>query len=139
MTLPATDALLAQQKKDYQSVVSACQQVARCVGVTIWHYTDKVRLAVLWSRPTFLTVYDVQYSWIPSVFSGQGAALPWTENLVTKPAYDGIVAGFLPNGLPSTSSVPASTTTAPFTSTAPTSTAVPSTLVPLPPRPLLPH
>jgi endo-1,4-beta-xylanase len=44
MTLPETPALLAQQKADYQTVISACKAVAGCVGVTIWDYTDKVRL-----------------------------------------------------------------------------------------------
>lgn len=43
MTLPSTDALLEQQKQDYQTVVSACMQVEKCVGVTLWDYTDKVR------------------------------------------------------------------------------------------------
>lgn len=33
-----------------------------------------------------------KYSWIPSVFSGQGAALPWDQNLVKKPAYAAIAA-----------------------------------------------
>ncbi|KAJ7592917.1 endo-1,4-beta-xylanase C precursor [Mycena floridula] len=75
MTLPATPALLAQQKTDYQNVIAACQSLAKCVGVTIWDYTDK-------------------YSWVPSTFSGQGEACPWDANLVKKPAYDGIVAGF---------------------------------------------
>ncbi|KAK0204279.1 endo-1,4-beta xylanase [Desarmillaria ectypa] len=75
MTLPATPALLAQQKADYQTVISTCVAVKGCIGVTIWDYTDK-------------------YSWIPSTFPGQGAALPWDANLVTKPAYDGIVQGF---------------------------------------------
>ncbi|KAF9466622.1 beta-1,4-endoxylanase [Collybia nuda] len=75
MTLPVTDALLAQQKKDYQTVIAACKAVVGCIGVTIWDYTDK-------------------YSWVPSVFPGQGAPLPWDANLVKKPAYDGIVAGF---------------------------------------------
>ncbi|KAJ7126332.1 glycoside hydrolase superfamily [Mycena epipterygia] len=73
MTLPATTALLAQQQTDYNSVVSACKAVAKCVGVTIWDYTDK-------------------YSWVPSTFSGQGEACPWDLNLVEKPAYNGIVA-----------------------------------------------
>ncbi|KAF9052432.1 beta-1,4-endoxylanase [Hymenopellis radicata] len=75
MTLPATAALYEQQRKDYLSVVSACNAIPKCVGVTIWDWTDK-------------------YSWVPSVFSGQGAALPWNENFVPKPAYDGISAGF---------------------------------------------
>jgi endo-1,4-beta-xylanase len=60
MTLPATSALLAQQKQDYQTVISACHAVKGCVGVTIWDYTDK-------------------YSWVPNTFPGQGAALPWDE------------------------------------------------------------
>ena len=42
MTLPETDALLAQQQKDYQSVVQACMNVEKCVGITIWDWTDKV-------------------------------------------------------------------------------------------------
>ena len=72
MTLPVTAAHLEQQKADYQKVVAACVAVTRCVGITIWDWTDK-------------------YSWVPSVFSGQGAALPWDETFVAKPAYDGIV------------------------------------------------
>ncbi|KAF5359257.1 hypothetical protein D9756_003502 [Leucocoprinus leucothites] len=75
MTLPVTDALLQQQKTDYQNVISACNAVEKCIGVTVWDYTDK-------------------HSWIPSTFPGQGAALPWDENLAKKPAYDGIVNGW---------------------------------------------
>ncbi|KIK58011.1 glycoside hydrolase family 10 protein [Collybiopsis luxurians FD-317 M1] len=75
MTLPETDALLAQQQTDYQTVISACRAVADCVGVTVWEYTDK-------------------YSWVPGTFAGQGAADPWDENFELKPAYDGIIAGF---------------------------------------------
>ena len=43
MTLPETTALLEQQKADFQTVISACQQVSECVGITIWDFTDKVR------------------------------------------------------------------------------------------------
>ena len=60
MTLPSTPALLQQQKQDYETVISACNAVKGCVGVTIWDWTDK-------------------YSWVPSTFSGQGAACPWDE------------------------------------------------------------
>ncbi|EMD33933.1 glycoside hydrolase family 10 protein [Gelatoporia subvermispora B] len=74
MTLPETAALLEQQKSDYQTVISTCMAVEKCVGMTLWDFTDK-------------------YSWVPSTFSGQGDACPWDENLVRKPAYDGIVAG----------------------------------------------
>ncbi|CAG8195801.1 unnamed protein product [Penicillium salamii] len=73
MTLPSTAALLAQQSTDYKNTVAACVANTKCIGVTIWDYTDK-------------------YSWVPSVFSGQGAALPWDENLAKKPAYDGILS-----------------------------------------------
>ncbi|CCX06150.1 Similar to Endo-1,4-beta-xylanase; acc. no. O60206 [Pyronema omphalodes CBS 100304] len=65
MTLPVTDAKLAQQAVDYKNVVGACVAVGRCIGITIWDYTNK-------------------YSWMPSVFPGQGSALPWDENLVKK-------------------------------------------------------
>ncbi|GJE94607.1 endo-1,4-beta-xylanase [Phanerochaete sordida] len=74
MTLPSTPALLAQQKTDYTNVIKACAFVEACVGMTIWDWTDK-------------------YSWVPSTFSGQGAACPWDENFVRKPAYDGIAIG----------------------------------------------
>lgn len=42
MTFPVTDALLEQQKQDYQTVIATCKAILRCVGVTIWDYTDKV-------------------------------------------------------------------------------------------------
>ncbi|MEH1129969.1 endo-1,4-beta-xylanase [Micromonospora sp. CPCC 206061] len=71
MNLPRDAAKDAQQANDYRAVVNACLAVTRCVGITVWDYTDK-------------------YSWIPSVFPGQGAALPYDENLNKKPAYTAI-------------------------------------------------
>ncbi len=59
-TTPASQSALAQQQKDYQSVVQACMNVDGCVGITVWDFTDK-------------------YSWVPSTFSGQGAACPWDQ------------------------------------------------------------
>ncbi|KIJ66957.1 glycoside hydrolase family 10 protein [Hydnomerulius pinastri MD-312] len=73
--LPATDADLEQQKADYMAIVGVCMAVEGCVGVTVWDYTDK-------------------YSWVPSSFPGYGEACPWDENLVRKPAYDGIAMAF---------------------------------------------
>ncbi|KZP23329.1 glycoside hydrolase family 10 protein [Athelia psychrophila] len=73
--LPSTAALLAQQQEDYETVISVCKNVAGCVGVTLWDYTDK-------------------YSWVPSTFSGWGDASPWDENLVIKPAYWGALDGW---------------------------------------------
>ncbi|EMD35599.1 glycoside hydrolase family 10 protein [Gelatoporia subvermispora B] len=75
MTLPETDELLAQQKQDYETVINACLAFTECVGVTIWDFTDK-------------------FSWVPGAFPSQGAACPWDDNLVRKPAFDGIVTGF---------------------------------------------
>jgi len=40
-SLPPTTAGLAQQSADYVSVVNACLNVADCVGITIWDFTDK--------------------------------------------------------------------------------------------------
>ncbi|GIH22815.1 beta-xylanase [Acrocarpospora phusangensis] len=73
MILPADDAKLATQAQWYADVTRACLAVRRCVGITVWDYTDK-------------------YSWIPQFFPGEGAAHPWDENLLRKPAYDAIKA-----------------------------------------------
>jgi len=75
MPLPATAAMLEQQKTDYYTVVSACLAVPQCVGVTVWDWTDK-------------------YSWIPSTFPGYGEACPWNADFVRKPAFDGIAIAF---------------------------------------------
>lgn len=95
MILPRDATKDATQATYYSNVVKACVAVTRCVGITIWDYTDK-------------------YSWIPSVFSGQGAALPWDENLVKKPtAYDAIAAA-LGGTVPPSSSPPVGVCTATY-------------------------
>ncbi|MFD8394258.1 endo-1,4-beta-xylanase [Streptomyces sp. NPDC059680] len=71
MQLPATEEKLAEQASWYRQLTEACLAVRRCVGVTIWDYTDK-------------------YSWIPAFFPGEGAALPWDERLDPKPAYQAL-------------------------------------------------
>jgi endo-1,4-beta-xylanase len=58
----------AQQAADYRTVTNACLAVARCVGITVWDFSDG-------------------YSWIPSVFPGEGAALIYDENFTKKPSY----------------------------------------------------
>jgi endo-1,4-beta-xylanase len=68
MLLPSDDTKLATQATWYGDVTKACLAVRRCVGITIWDYTDK-------------------YSWIPGFFTGEGAATPYDENLQPKPAY----------------------------------------------------
>lgn len=78
MDLPITDAKLAQQKVDYQTVIFACKAVKGCIGVTIWDRTDKVCGHFPPLRKTsYLSCF--KYSWVPGIFSGQGAPLPWDE------------------------------------------------------------
>ncbi|MDW4904900.1 endo-1,4-beta-xylanase [Streptomyces sp. ADMS] len=81
MQLPATEAKLTQQAADYKAVVDACVAAPRCVGVTVWGFTDSD-------------------SWIPDVFDGYGAATPYTESFTPKPAYYAIAQSL--GGTPST-------------------------------------
>ncbi|MEU9451275.1 endo-1,4-beta-xylanase [Streptomyces sp. NPDC048277] len=75
--LPASAAELAQQSKDYKTASENCLGVPRCAGVTVWGITDK-------------------YSWVPSTFTGYGAALPFDERYTAKPAYTGLSKGLDP-------------------------------------------
>ncbi|CAZ84788.1 unnamed protein product [Tuber melanosporum] len=70
MTFPADAAGLSQQADDYKNVATACINVPRCIGISRFH--------------------PYKYSWIPAIFPGQGAALPWDEDMVVKPAYAAI-------------------------------------------------
>ncbi|OHW90579.1 endo-beta-xylanase a [Colletotrichum incanum] len=70
-SLPASSAASATQGNDYANVVGSCLDVAGCVGVTIWGFTDK-------------------YSWIPGTFPGTGDALLWDSNYNKKPAYTSV-------------------------------------------------
>ncbi|KAK2068022.1 hypothetical protein P8C59_002696 [Phyllachora maydis] len=67
--MPPSPGGLQQQAKDYGSVVGACLAVERCVGWTVWGFSDK-------------------HSWVPSTFPGMGAATLFTADLQPKPAYD---------------------------------------------------
>jgi len=71
MQLPATAAKLTQQASDYRTVVNACLAVSGCRAITVWEFTDK-------------------FSWVPSTFSGQGAADLYDQNEATKPAYTAV-------------------------------------------------
>jgi endo-1,4-beta-xylanase len=75
LRLPADANALAAQAADYASIVAACRSTPRCVGVTTWGITD-------------------DRSWVPSFFSGYGAALPFDENYQPKPAVEAIVDAF---------------------------------------------
>ena len=55
MVLPATQADIAQQVVDYNTVISACEEVEGCVGVTVWDFTDKVRFFLRFLEDAFLS------------------------------------------------------------------------------------
>ncbi|MFD0802443.1 endo-1,4-beta-xylanase, partial [Streptomonospora algeriensis] len=66
--VPASEAELRTQARDYRAVVENCLQVSDCTGVTVWGVGDAD-------------------SWIPSWFPGRGAALPFDEDYAPKPAF----------------------------------------------------
>ena len=41
-SLPPSSTAIVQQQNDWVNLVMSCFDVARCVGLTIWDYTDKV-------------------------------------------------------------------------------------------------
>ncbi|CCA75982.1 probable endo-1,4-beta-xylanase [Serendipita indica DSM 11827] len=73
MPTPPTAATLAQQAKDYVTMVKACLEIPECLGITFWGLSDK-------------------YSWVPGVFSGEGAACLYDEDLQPKPDYTAVRA-----------------------------------------------
>jgi endo-1,4-beta-xylanase len=87
MQMPSDATKLATQATYFRNVVNACLAVTRCVGVTVWGYTDK-------------------YSWIPPTFPGEGAAHLADENFQRKPAYtavhDALAGGSTPDTTPPT-------------------------------------
>ncbi|KAK0707348.1 glycoside hydrolase superfamily [Lasiosphaeris hirsuta] len=90
--LPTSAADREQQAKDYLDVVAACLETPKCVGITIWDYTD-------------------QYSWIPGQYPGEGEACLFDKSLNKKPAYTSIISLFqsaASAGLGSATPVPAS-------------------------------
>lgn len=68
MQLPATAAKTTTQNNYYRDATNACLGVTRCVGVTVWGWSDK-------------------YSWIPNTFPGEGSAHLTDNALVRKAAY----------------------------------------------------
>ncbi|MEU8679404.1 endo-1,4-beta-xylanase [Streptomyces sp. NPDC048560] len=76
MRLPQDTAKYQTQIDYYGRVTQACMAVTRCVGITVWDYTDK-------------------YSWVPGTFSGEGNATPWDADLRPKTALLDAVRGAL--------------------------------------------
>jgi endo-1,4-beta-xylanase len=71
MQLPRNATKDATQATQYRNVVTACNNVTACAGVTIWGFTDR-------------------HSWVPDTFQGEGAALIYDENYNQKPAYTAV-------------------------------------------------
>ncbi|WP_431198307.1 endo-1,4-beta-xylanase [Leifsonia xyli] len=67
-TLPVTPVEQTAQVGAYVSTLQACLAVRACISYTIWGFGDA-------------------YSWVPSTFPGEGAALIYDENLQPKPQY----------------------------------------------------
>lgn len=69
---PGNVTILEKQAEVYYNATAACLIFERCVGITVWDWTDK-------------------YSWVPHYFPDLGDALPWDKQLNKKPAYDAIL------------------------------------------------
>jgi len=73
MELPDTTNKTNEQAQEYASVYKTCESISRCVGVTVWGFSDK-------------------YSWVPGSFSGWGDALLWDKDFKAKPAVTAVEA-----------------------------------------------
>lgn len=96
-SLPASSQAQVTQGNDFANVVGSCLDVPRCVGVTVWSFTDK-------------------YSWVPSTFNGAGDALIYDSQFRKKAAWTSIssVLAAKATGAPpvsSSTSTPAQPTT----------------------------
>ncbi len=67
-TLPVTALEQNAQVAGYTSTLQACLAVKQCISYTVWGFGDA-------------------YSWVPSVFAGEGAADIYDANLQPKPEY----------------------------------------------------
>ena len=68
MVLPNDNIKIQAQAQGYSVLMNTCLLLARCISFTVWGFTDK-------------------YSWIPGVFTNQGAANLFDENYQPKPAF----------------------------------------------------
>ncbi|KEZ43728.1 hypothetical protein SAPIO_CDS4357 [Scedosporium apiospermum] len=91
--MPVTEADREQQAKDYMEVVAACLETEKCVGISVWDFTD-------------------QYSWIPNEFPGEGDACLYDRNLQKKPAYHSVLSMLQSAAEAKTATGPESTATA---------------------------
>jgi endo-1,4-beta-xylanase len=66
--LPVTSTSQLAQNADYAQSLQACLAVRQCLSYTVWGFGDA-------------------YSWVPSVFPGEGAADIYDDSLQPKPSY----------------------------------------------------
>jgi endo-1,4-beta-xylanase len=71
MIMPTDNTKLQAQANGYGILLRACLLAKRCTSFTVWGFTDK-------------------YSWVPGVFTGEGAANLLDENFGQKPAYQAV-------------------------------------------------
>jgi endo-1,4-beta-xylanase len=76
IVLPTNATNLEAQAEGYRVMLSACLLTRRCTGLTVWGFTDL-------------------HSWVPGVFSGQGAADILDTNFQPKPAYNALRTEFV--------------------------------------------
>ncbi|MFF9622047.1 endo-1,4-beta-xylanase [Streptomyces griseosporeus] len=69
--LPADATKLTTQADYYRGLLSACLGSTSCTSFTVWGFAD-------------------QYSWVPDVFDGEGAACLYDESYGRKPAYEAL-------------------------------------------------
>jgi endo-1,4-beta-xylanase len=74
----ATPADLQAQAETYQRILTVCLQAPACTAFQTWGFSDA-------------------YSWIPSYFPGFGAALPFDQNYLAKPAFSAILGALQAN------------------------------------------
>jgi endo-1,4-beta-xylanase len=71
--LPSNATGLQMQADEYAAIVGSCLDVARCVGITVWGFSDA-------------------HSWIPSTFPGAGDSNLYDKQSKPKLAYTSVSA-----------------------------------------------
>ena len=72
---PQNASIYYLQAESFYNATAACLTFDKCVGVTIWGWSDK-------------------YTWVPTVFPDMGDASSWDKDFKEKPAYGGIMCAF---------------------------------------------